>query len=338
MGFKLISCFFLQETLNHSLAKAIFVSGCPLSLVEHPLWIDFQQKIRPSYTPPSRYRVASTYLDAQYAETQAEVTSLLEESKNLHLQCDGWSNLKNESIINFVVSKPEPLFVDFVMTKDNRHNATYLSELIISVIEKHGPQKFFVIIGDNAANMQAAFNIVREKYPSIVSLGCLAHLLHLLSYDILGCVTIKSFMAKVISIIKTVKNSRILQALFDKIQSEKKFKDRVSLKLPGKTRWGSNLFCLQSMLSNKSVLQKLAVSEETELSSDMKRKLLDDCGFWVRIQKITNILNPIVNMITVIESNTPQIHKIYSKFQDLELTLNKEIPALPLQKAEEKKF
>lgn len=97
-------------------------------------------------------------------------------------------------------------------------------------------------------------------------------------------------------------------------------------------------FILLTELSNKSVLQKLAVSEETELSSDMKRKLLDDCGFWVRIQKITNILNPIVNMITVIESNTPQIHKIYSKFQDLELTLNKEIPALPLQKAEEKKF
>lgn len=325
-----------QETLNQSLAKAIFVSGSPLSMVEHPLWIEFFKKLRPSFIPPSRYRVASTYLDAQYTEMQAEVTSLLQGSKNLYLQCDGWSNLKNESIINFVICKPEPLFVDFIMTKSNRHTAPYLAELIINIIEKHGSEKFFVIIGDNASNVKAALTIVREKFPSIVTVGCLAHLLHLLCADILRCTTVKNFMANVVDIIKTVKKSHILQALFSHIQSEKKFKDRITLKLPGNTRWGSHLFCLQSFLSNKSVLQKLAVSEEADLPSDMKRRLLDDNVFWVRVQKMTNILKPIVDMITVIESNTPQIHNIFSKFNELESILKTEIPVSPLQKAEEK--
>lgn len=328
--------FFFQESLNQSLAKAIFVSGAPLSMVDHPLWVEFLKKLRPSFKPPSRYRLTSTYLKAQYAEMQNEVTSQINEAKHLHLQCDGWSNIRNESIVNFIVSKPEPLFVEFIQTKEHRHNAAYIAELIIKVIKKYGPEKFLVIIGDNASNMRAALALVKEKHPSIIPLGCLAHLLHLLCEDILTCNTAKSFMATVIGIVKTIKNKHTLKALFDRFQLDKKFKDRVSLKLPGQTRWGSTLFCLQSLMSNKSVLQKLAVSEEAEISPDMKRQLLDDGVFWIRVEKLAKILVPIVDLITAIETNTPLIHLVYSKFNNLKKTLTQEIPESPLQKTEEK--
>ncbi|XP_039290399.1 uncharacterized protein LOC120352694 [Nilaparvata lugens] len=59
-----------NEMLNQSLAKAIFVSGSPLPMVDHPLWIDFLNKIRPSFKLPSRYRLSSSLLDAQYTEMQ----------------------------------------------------------------------------------------------------------------------------------------------------------------------------------------------------------------------------------------------------------------------------
>jgi len=319
--------------LNQSLAKAVFISGSPLSLVEHPLWIEFFQKIRPSYVLPSRFRLSSSYLDAQYTEMQGEVKDQLEQSKNLHLQCDGWSNLKNESIINFVISKPEPLFVDFIMSKENRHSATYLAEEMEKFMMKHDPKKFLVIIGDNAANMRAAFKILKEKYPSIVPLGCLAHLLHLLCSDIVGCQSVKSFLVNVIDVVKTIKQSHLLQALFDRIGKERNVS--VSLKLPGKTRWGSHLFCFQSLLTNKVVLQTLAVSVEAVLSSELKKRLLDDCVFWVRVEKMVAILKPIVDLITLFESNEPQIHKVVSKFNHLEVTLTEQLPVSPLQKAEE---
>lgn len=88
----------LQEMLNQSLAKAVFISASPLSIVEHPLWIEFFKKIRPSYFFPSRYRLSSTYLDAQYTKMQSEINKQLQDTKNLYMQCDGWSNLRNESI------------------------------------------------------------------------------------------------------------------------------------------------------------------------------------------------------------------------------------------------
>lgn len=328
-----------QEMLNQSLAKAIFISGSPLSMVDHPLWMDFFKKIRPSFQLPSRYRLSSSYLDAQFVEMEGNINKQLEEAKNLHLQCDGWSNLRNESIINFIISKPEPIFVKFEMTKSNSHTAEYLSQLIINVMEKHGPEKFLVVIGDNAANMKAAFNLVVEKFPHVVPLGCLAHLLHLLCSDILSCPTMKTFMANVVEVVKTIKNSHVLLALFSEIAAEKKaFKDRVSLKLPGKTRWGSHLYCLESLQSNKAVLQTLVVNEKAQanLKPEIKKRVLDDDVFWVRTEKVTQLMSPIVHLITAFESNEPQVHRIVRKLNELETVLIDKLPSSPLQSAEEK--
>lgn len=148
----------------------------------------------------------------------------------------------------------------------------------------------------------------------------------------------KTFMATAIDVVKTVKNSHLLKAIFDRLQSEKKFKDRISLKLPGTTRWGSHLFCLESLQVNKSVLQKLAVSEEADISADLKRRILDDAVFWVRVEKMINILSPIIDLITSFEGNNEMIHKVYVKLKELQETLTSEIPLSPLQKAEENKI
>lgn len=116
---------------------------------------------------------------------QNEVTKKLSESSNLHFQCDGWSNCRNESIINCIISVPDPLFVKFIETKENSHDATYLCNQMAEVMESMEPKNFFAAIGDNAVNMQAALNLLKVKYPHIEPLGCIPHLMHLLCFDIL---------------------------------------------------------------------------------------------------------------------------------------------------------
>ena len=325
----------LQEQLNQALAKAILISGSPLSLVEHPLWISFFKEIRPSYTLPTRKRISCTCLDAEFNSVQSEIKEELHNSKNLHLQCDGWSNIRNESIINFVVTTPEPRFVDFIITKENRHDAQYLSEQMKIVMEKYDTEKFFVVIGDNAANMRAAFRVLSETFQHIVPLGCIAHLLHLLCNDILNCDSVKLFLGQVTDIVKTIKKSHLLQALFTRIGKEKNI--NISLKLAGKTRWGSHLFSLQSLYANKVVLQTLAVSDEILVTTQLKNRLLDDAIFWVRVEKMINILKPIVDLITKLESNDPLIHLVHDEINNIEAKLTELLPESPLQKAEEQK-
>ena len=48
------------------LARVILKNGSPIYLVKHPLWIKFFNEIRPSYKLPSRKRISTTFLDAEY--------------------------------------------------------------------------------------------------------------------------------------------------------------------------------------------------------------------------------------------------------------------------------
>ncbi|XP_052752222.1 uncharacterized protein LOC128200957 [Galleria mellonella] len=86
-----------QDTDDHiktELARAIFVTGTPLSMVQHPLWIQFFEKLKPKFKIPSRKALATKYLDKIYREMRFELNEELNACSYLHLQCDGWSNFK----------------------------------------------------------------------------------------------------------------------------------------------------------------------------------------------------------------------------------------------------
>nr|XP_022906372.1 uncharacterized protein LOC111418143 [Onthophagus taurus] len=166
--------------------------------------------------------------------------------------------------------------------------------------------------------MRASFRLLQEKYPHIVPLGCLAHLLHLLCGDIVNSSSIKTKIADVIQVTKTIKNSHVLKATFDQIGREKDV--TVALKLPALTRWGSYLDCLKSVVTNKSVIQTLAVTEGVIITLEIKKKILDD-NFWNHIQNMMSLLEPIINLLIKVQSNEPQIHIVYRELTKLESTL-----------------
>lgn len=266
---------------------------------------------------------------------KSSITSELADAKNLHLQCDGWSNIRNESVINFIISKPEPVFVKFVASEDEKHTGEYLAKEMSEVIMKYGPEKFFVVIGDNAANMKKALNLIAEKYNHLVPLGCVCHTLQLLCTDILSCQSAQVFLSSCIQIVKTIRNVHVLNALFTKINKDKNI--NISLTLPCKTRWGSNLNTLQSLLTCKNTLQTLAVNEQAaeSLSKELKARILDDNVFWVRVEKLIMILQPIVTLIKKFETDECSIHRVHPEINDLQEKLVNLLPQSPLSKTEE---
>lgn len=299
--------FFFQAELNALLAEAIYVSGSPL--FEHPAWIAFFNKLRPSYRLPSRKVISTTLLDAEYEKMKLKIDEKLNESKNYNLQCDGWSNIRNESIINFIITQPKPVFVEFLATEENKHDTDYLSDQIERVLVKYGPEKFLVVIADNAANMQAAITKVSEKYPHIQTMGCSCHTFNLLCKDIVKTPSSDKVITNAKLIVNTIKRSHRLNAIFTKIQRTQKI--TCALKLPGETRWGSTLYCLESVQKNKSVLRMISVDPEASLPDNVKKIILDD-RFWTKTQDIAGTLQPIVAGLNELQTNDCMIHKAYS--------------------------
>jgi len=116
----------------------------------------------------------------------------------------------------------------------NSHTAEYMCEEIAKVVEELGPQKIMALCTDNASNMKKAWRLLEERYPNLECYGCLAHGLNLIFSDGLKLESISSMISECTSLIKTIKHSYILLAMFKAKQTEKKIS--TVLKLPIKTR------------------------------------------------------------------------------------------------------
>lgn len=132
---------------------------------------------------------------------------------------DGWSNIKRDSIVNIVLTMPEPVFFKSISCGAERHTAEYTFEVLAECIEEVGPEKVSALVTDNAANMKAAWQLIKKKYPHILAYGCVAHGLNLLFTDIAKIDQFKNMTLTVQGIIKEIRNSHFLLAKFKEHQA-----------------------------------------------------------------------------------------------------------------------
>ncbi|XP_018577745.1 uncharacterized protein LOC108916040 [Anoplophora glabripennis] len=310
---------------EHNQLQVLFartISSTPFSIVKNREWQTFFEKIRPSFVLPTRYLLANRLLNEEFDRVQVQVQEKLGQSENLSLQCDGWSNLRNESVINFVVTTPNPLFVKTVLTKTERHTADYLESIITDVLEAYDPKKFMAIVTDNAKNMIKATKQCAAKYPHLISYGCLAHTLHLLCNDVLKLGSVDKQLSDIKHIVKTISSSQLLCAKLTEIKKEVKV--TASLSLPVKTRWGSHVKCLQDLLKCKFVLQRLSICEDPVIQEKMrclKISILDE-EFWNNTDMLIKLLKPITQAITYLEGDSPAIYSVCQTFKDIGISFS----------------
>ena len=99
-----------QKKYDTFLARAVYASASPFSMVENPHWKSFFNEIRPAYVVPSRYKISALLHDFEYDKIKVETVATIAASDSIGLMCDGWNNIRNEPIINFVLSQPKPIF------------------------------------------------------------------------------------------------------------------------------------------------------------------------------------------------------------------------------------
>ena len=105
-------------------------------MVENPHWKRFFNVIQPAYVVPSRYKISEPLLDSEYDKIKVETVATIAASDSIGLMCDGWSNIRNEPIINFIVSQPKPIFWKSFHTDLQSHTGEYIATEILKVIEE----------------------------------------------------------------------------------------------------------------------------------------------------------------------------------------------------------
>lgn len=268
--------------------------------------------------------VSGPFLEKELKQVSKRVEEAVAAADSVGLCADGWSNIRNEPIINFVVTTPKPFLYKVLPTGKSSHTAEFMAQEISCVIDEIGQQKVFGLVTDNAANMKATWKQLEMKYENtnLFTYGCLAHSLQLILNDLRNLPSLQALTDNATTCIKAIKNSHKLNAAF--IEKQANTGARISLKLPVKTRWGSLFHCLESLRLNKHTIRAIAIDENLSDALNkvpiLKRCMLND-DFWDKITDFCSLLKPISDTIKTVESDTPQLSHVLSLFRKIESSM-----------------
>jgi hypothetical protein len=112
----------------------------------------------PSIDPSNQTCFIYSFAGSEFNRVQVKVKQIIEKADCIAIICHGWSNVRGQGIINYIISIPQPVFYKSTDTRDNRHTGLYFVDELKAVINDLGPQRVFALVTDNAANMKAAWS------------------------------------------------------------------------------------------------------------------------------------------------------------------------------------
>lgn len=239
---------------------------------------------------PSAKVLGGRLLDNQYKESDGKLKDSLKDATNLVLTSDGWTNIRGDHIVNFVVKAPgkKPLFYKSIDTTGISQTALATADAICAVIEEIEPDKISAVITDNPNTMRASWVEIERRYPTIAAYGCSAHGVNLLIKDIVAIPAHKKTSIEASKIIQFINNHHVAHGRFLAKMKEAKVTHKLTSSVP--TRWYTEHTSAAHLKQAKILLTRL-VNEEWELLETIKPKesvdramnLIKSNAFWERL-------------------------------------------------------
>ncbi|CAG8836652.1 32302_t:CDS:2, partial [Gigaspora margarita] len=294
-----------QKELENLLAWAFYSAGMSFNIIENEdIKAVFQKGIL-WFKVPSRYRLSSTLLNQEYIKIKQLVESILNESEYFCITSDEWSSIYRLLVINYMITTPSPFFYKAIFTGEEQHTAINIARGIENIINEVGENRIATIITDNANVMKAAWKILRILFPQKWA-----------------CQLIRS-MKKVLNYFR---NHQISLAILHRLQIEV-YNKRISLLLPGDTRWGSVFYSAKNFLETKTAIQRMTLEDNIKISDEIKNKILSD-NFWLNLKILCNFLSPFVIFLKKLQTGQPTLSTVYSELCKLKISIseNTEVP------------
>ena len=135
------------------------------------------------------------------------------ESDAVAIMCDGWSNIRHEPMINFLLSVPQSVFWKFIHTDMQSLTGEYIAEAVLGVIDEVkqecGKMPIALVTG-NASNMKKSWKLLGEKYSELTCYGCAAYSMNLIFGDLMKLETLKKVKQQAKQIVKEFESKHML--------------------------------------------------------------------------------------------------------------------------------
>lgn len=294
--------------INHYLARWMYTENVPFKMMNSQYFKDFMQCLRPAYINhmPSSYQLSNTMLDEYYEEMKNKTSLLISNTAKMCVVTDGWSNIRGDSVINFMLTTPKPVFYTSLVASGDSHTGVFIGEKICNVISDVGSDKICGLVTDNAANMKAAWDYVQSKYPHVFCVGCTAHGMHLLCSDLTKVELVRDACTSAESVVSYFKNHH--KPKFELEQQQRRMYNKtIVLKMYVPTRWGTIHAMFSSIISSKDAL--IAVAGFVA-QTNIRNHLLD-ANFWQMTEYMESFFKPVVESISLFEKDESQLASVY---------------------------
>ncbi len=321
-----------HAAFQSNLAMHMYMTGTSFVRVEEQHLLLALQKLRPDMRLSSRQDLSGRLLNgAAHSQVKEKVDAWLARDLFACITSDAWSNIKNESVINYMlVSGDMSLFLKSNSTGEDSHTSEFLANDLSRVIKSTKGKIAGAIMDNTSANKQA-WMLLKTFHPEKFFQGCVAHGLHLLVEDIFAATKTKrnhveahypylypfeyllTFTSECKKVVKFFHNHHAPKHQLKLALRKAGLKMLVQM---APTRWGSLINMTKTLLAAEELLLQLVSSRDfvwgTAAQKAERQVILDLIGnptFVLYLSKMIEILSPIDSAIVFYQSDSVRFPK-----------------------------
>jgi hypothetical protein len=332
----------LNSQFQEAMALHYYVSGTAFQRIEDRNLAKAISILRPDAHLPDRKKLGGDLLDKCYMTMKKQIDTYLKSSSScVCIITDGWSNIRNEPIVNYMASSPaKTVFLESVATGTQGHTAEWISSDIERIITKFKDTTFAGAVTDNTSANKNAWKLLKDKYPTMFFHGCVSHGLNLMVKDIFAASKTKKagqleatypddypfeemlqLAADCKDLVKFFHNHHVMKTKLTQMQAVNNLN---ALAQPAPTRWGTLQQCFKTILNSERIIYSI-VSERDFVVGTTKQKaerlrlknIVIKDSFIEELKKALTILEPIDALIVKFQSDSIPVSEVLLDFNML---------------------
>ena len=206
------------------------------------------------------------------------------------------------------------VFAGSVEMTEEEKNAAHIAQCFDPYFEKYG-SSITVVVTDSAAVMKAAGDIIMTKYPWVTWMPCVTHQAELMMKKITKLDHFCAMVSSIRGLVVWVKRHQSPAALFRKL-SKKAFY------IPGETRFGATVVCLETYLEVHSVLKQLFAhqsfkawvkrqNKQQRIKAAYAESVLTNRELMLTCKTLVMLLEPIMQLLRLFDRGIPVTGFVY---------------------------
>ncbi|XP_035540232.1 uncharacterized protein LOC108986840 [Juglans regia] len=234
--------------------------------------IDAMTAIGAGFKGPSLYELRGNLLKMAVDEVQDYLQQIKKvwSETGYSLMADGWTNYKQQSIINFLVyCLKGTMFLKSVDTFGLRKDAETLFNIFDEVVQEIGVENLVQFITDNGASYKVAGQKLQQKYGSFYWSPCAAHCIDLM--------------------LENFSDLRYFSLIDDAIKKAKKI-----------TKFIYNHERIQTNVCDKWIASS---NSKSNIGKEIAEIILEDKEFWAQCQFIVRVSEPLVRVLRLVDGD-----------------------------------